>query len=105
MWWTIWVSEDTPGVACRLTSPDKRNLQPVRVLAGTFMTSLDASGFSITLLKATPEMLEAIDEPTSAVGWPRSVANPAAFHGKQIVNTPMETLSRSTFDNTGPKSE
>ncbi|TVY93805.1 Dihydroxyacetone kinase [Lachnellula willkommii] len=46
-----------------------RNITISRVLSGTFMTSLDGPGFSITLLKATSEMVEYIDAPTSAVGW------------------------------------
>jgi len=33
------------------------------------MTSLDGPGFSITLLKATPEMVGYIDTPTDATGW------------------------------------
>jgi hypothetical protein len=33
------------------------------------MTSLDGPGFSITLLKATSEMIEYIDAPTKAIGW------------------------------------
>lgn len=33
------------------------------------MTSLDGPGFSITLLRATREMLEYIDAPTKATGW------------------------------------
>jgi dihydroxyacetone kinase len=33
------------------------------------MTSLDGPGFSITLLKATSEMLSYIDAPTMAAGW------------------------------------
>lgn len=33
------------------------------------MTSLDGKGFSITLLKATPAMLEALDAPATTPGW------------------------------------
>ena len=69
------------------------------------MTSLDASGFSITLLKATPDMLEAIDDPTTAVGWPRSISNPAAVNGHQFVDSVQETSPKTTSDSTGPRSE
>ncbi|KAK0118639.1 hypothetical protein ONS95_007520 [Cadophora gregata] len=41
-----------------------------RVLSGTFMSSLDGPGFSITLLKANSEMLKYLDAPSNAVGWP-----------------------------------
>lgn len=33
------------------------------------MTSLNGPGFSITLLKATPEILKFVDASTDAVGW------------------------------------
>lgn len=49
------------------------------------MTSLDASGFSITLLKATPEILAAIDAPTSAIGWPQTASNFQPYTGKQVL--------------------
>ncbi|OAL51699.1 dihydroxyacetone kinase [Pyrenochaeta sp. DS3sAY3a] len=40
-----------------------------RVLSGTYMTSLNGLGFSISLLKATPIMLRYIDAPTDARDW------------------------------------
>lgn len=43
------------------------------------MTSLDGPGFSITLLKATPDILGHIDADTDAVGWPR--ANSSVISG------------------------
>jgi triose/dihydroxyacetone kinase / FAD-AMP lyase (cyclizing) len=49
---------------------------PVRSLAGTFMTSLNGVGFSISLLKLVDtglgsglSMLELLEAPTEAVGW------------------------------------
>lgn len=33
------------------------------------MTSLDARGFSVTLLKADSEIIRLLDVPTKAVGW------------------------------------
>ncbi|KAJ5626346.1 hypothetical protein N7510_002655 [Penicillium lagena] len=81
----------------------KKSLQPIRILAGAFMTSLDALGFSITLLKATPEMLDAIDDVTTAVGWPRSIANPAAINGKQVVDSKQDMLPTPLTDSAGPK--
>ncbi|KAL5322380.1 hypothetical protein ACEPPN_010353 [Leptodophora sp. 'Broadleaf-Isolate-01'] len=49
---------------------EARKITLSRVLSGTFMSSLDGPGFSITLLKATSEMLKYIDAPSNAVGWP-----------------------------------
>ncbi|KAM5344194.1 hypothetical protein ACJ41O_012731 [Fusarium nematophilum] len=82
---------------------NKRNLVPIRVLSGTFMTSLDASGFSITLLKATPDILEAIDHPTSAVGWPQTGSDSPEINGSRIVNSLLETAHRATTESSGPK--
>lgn len=51
------------------------NIKPVRVLAGTFMTSLNGLGFSISLLNVVntnlggPSMIELIDAPSEAAGW------------------------------------
>lgn len=51
------------------------NIKPVRVLAGTYMTSLNGLGFSITLLNVVntniggPSMLQLLDAPCEAAGW------------------------------------
>ena len=50
-------------------------IRPVRVLSGTFMTSLNGLGFSITLLNVVntdiggPSMIELLDYPCEATGW------------------------------------
>jgi dihydroxyacetone kinase len=53
---------------------------PVRVLAGTFMTSLNGLGFSISLLKIVNtglgtgcSILELLDAPAEAVGWASNI--------------------------------
>jgi hypothetical protein len=46
-----------------------RGINASRIFSGTFMTSLDGPGFSITLLKANQEILECIDAPVIASGW------------------------------------
>ncbi|KAL2126868.1 hypothetical protein VTI74DRAFT_11696 [Chaetomium olivicolor] len=56
------------------------NIRPVRILSGTFMTSLNGLGFSITLLNVVntdiggPSMIELLDYPCEAVGWPASIS-------------------------------
>jgi triose/dihydroxyacetone kinase / FAD-AMP lyase (cyclizing) len=59
------------------------DLHPARAIAGTFMTSLNGMGFSISLLKVVDvglgsgrTIIELLDEPSEAVGWasPVSVA-------------------------------
>ncbi|KAK4148172.1 Dak1 domain-containing protein [Dichotomopilus funicola] len=53
----------------------KYRIRPVRVLSGTFMTSLNGLGFSISLLNVVntdiggPGMIELLDHPSEAVGW------------------------------------
>lgn len=50
-------------------------IQPVRILAGTYMTSLNGPGFSITLLNVVntdiggPSMIQLLDHPCEATGW------------------------------------
>jgi len=55
-------------------------IKPVRILSGTFMTSLNGLGFSITLLKVTdlqlgggPSLLELLDAPAEASGWSAAI--------------------------------
>ncbi|KAK0752056.1 Dak1 domain-containing protein [Schizothecium vesticola] len=54
---------------------EKWNVRPVRVLSGTYMTSLNGLGFSITLLNVVntdiggPGMIELLDYPCEATGW------------------------------------
>ncbi|CZS81155.1 unnamed protein product [Fusarium graminearum] len=49
------------------------NIHPVRVLSGTYMTSLNGMGFSITLVNLEAnscfDLLELLDAPAQAVGW------------------------------------
>ncbi|CAK7220087.1 dihydroxyacetone kinase Dak1 [Sporothrix bragantina] len=60
-------------------------LRPLRVLSGTYMTSLNGLGFSISLLKVprdtglgsgAPTLLQLLDDPAEANGW--AAAIPAA---------------------------
>ncbi|KAK8209554.1 Dak1 domain-containing protein [Phyllosticta capitalensis] len=55
-------------------------IKPQRVLSGTFMTSLNGLGFSISLLKLADtglgsgkSLLELLDAPAEAVGWANAV--------------------------------
>ncbi|TQN74441.1 Dihydroxyacetone kinase 1 [Colletotrichum shisoi] len=50
-------------------------IRPVRILSGTYMTSLNGLGFSISLLNVVntdiggPSMIQLLDFPTEATGW------------------------------------
>jgi dihydroxyacetone kinase len=55
-------------------------IKPVRILSGTYMTSLNGLGFSISLLKVTDtgldgesSMIELLDAPAEATGWVAAV--------------------------------
>ena len=51
------------------------NIKPVRILAGTYMTSLNGLGFSISILNVVntniggPSMIQLLDDPCEAAGW------------------------------------
>jgi dihydroxyacetone kinase len=56
-----------------------RSLRVMRLIVGSLMTSLDARGFSITLLRLddlTFDALARLDAPTEALAWPRSIGHP-----------------------------
>jgi len=55
-------------------------LKPKRILVGTYFGSLDGPGFTVTILKlidtglgAGKSMLELIDAPAEAIGWPTPI--------------------------------
>lgn len=57
-------------------------IKPVRILSGTYMTSLNGLGFSISLLKvrdtglgAGRSMLELLDAPAEASGWSAAISS------------------------------
>lgn len=55
------------------------SIKPVRILSGTYMTSLNGLGFSISLLKIADtgvgkSMLELLDAPAEATGWSSAVS-------------------------------
>ncbi|KAI0517631.1 Dak1 domain-containing protein [Xylaria bambusicola] len=64
-------------------------IRPVRILSGTYMTSLNGPGFSISLLNVVntdiggPSMIELLDDPTEATGW----ASPISKNTWEAKNT------------------
>ncbi|KZL82464.1 dihydroxyacetone kinase [Colletotrichum incanum] len=74
------------GITAQVTNAlalGTRGLKLSRVISGTYMTSLNGPGFSITLLKATPEILKYIDASTDAIGWSYSPRNETSGDVKQ----------------------
>lgn len=50
-----------------------RGLRITRLMVGTFLTSLDGPGFSVTLLELDSEVRGLLDAPASARAWPITV--------------------------------
>jgi len=51
---------------------ENRNIEVIRVFCGPVMTSLEMSGITIAILKATNTSICYIDAETSAPGWPKT---------------------------------
>ncbi|KAF3353382.1 hypothetical protein VdG1_08433 [Verticillium dahliae VDG1] len=82
---------------------NSRGIQPTRILSGTLMTSLDASGFSITILKATDEIIASLDSPTTAIGWPQTYSAFKPHTGERVLESAFEKSSDNTSKASGPK--
>lgn len=52
---------------------EERGVQVCRGLVGTFVSSVNMHGVSVSITKATDEVLELLDDPTDAPAWPRVV--------------------------------
>ncbi|KAK9467004.1 Dak1 domain-containing protein [Lipomyces arxii] len=88
-----------------VTQLDGRGLRPVRLFAGTYMTSLDGPGFSITLLKAKSALLSYLDAPTKAVGFtPGSiVTGKAEWTSRMIESSVVPAPVAATNGQSKPK--
>ncbi|KAJ5160100.1 Dihydroxyacetone kinase 1 [Penicillium canariense] len=82
-------------------------VKPVRVIQGTFLTSLNGMGFSISLLKladnglgAGRSMLDLIDAPAEAVGW--SAPIPASTWTDRV-DAPVELKDSNLAQETSSK--
>ncbi|KAH0367286.1 dihydroxyacetone kinase, partial [Aureobasidium melanogenum] len=101
------------GIATEVLDQLKKyyNIRPVRVLVGTFMTSLNGIGFSISLLKLQDtgldkSMLELLDAPSEVTGWATPI-NTATWENKSsaadrrktaMADGQQETSSNLTID-------
>ncbi|KAK9462844.1 Dak1 domain-containing protein [Lipomyces oligophaga] len=73
-----------------------RHLNLVRLFSGTYMTSLDGPGFSITFLRATSEIVALLDEPTEAVGFLKgSVVDVGSLRSRVIAALEADPQSTS----------
>ncbi|XP_020104143.1 putative 3,4-dihydroxy-2-butanone kinase [Ananas comosus] len=71
-----------------------------RVYTGTFMTSLDMAGFSISIMKSDEDILQRLDAPTKAPYWPVGVEGdrPPAKIAEIPVPVPASGSTRSDRD-------
>ena len=74
-------------------------IEPVRIWAGSFMTSLNGTGFSISLLKLQDtglkqSMLELLGAPAEAVGWSGASTISASVWGVKPSETPQEATPK-----------
>ncbi|KAF8141640.1 dihydroxyacetone kinase [Boletus edulis] len=86
---------------------DKQGIKTMRVLAGSFMTSLNMPGFSLTLLLlpgtesddviSTDLILSLLDDPTNAPGW--------RWSSKTEPKTVVETASLASVNTVPPSSQ
>lgn len=90
----------TAEVAAQMS--DDYNIRPCRVLTGTYMTSLNGLGFSISLLNCVntnlggPSMLQLLDAPSEAIGWAAPVGKETWEEKNQSVrNQPTVTTQQA----------
>lgn len=78
---------------------DRYGIKPVRILSGTYMTSLNGLGFSISLLNVVntdiggPSMIELLDGPSEVPGWSAMIRKETWEAKNQAV---MDGVSRVT---------
>lgn len=76
---------------------------PTRLLSGTYMTSLNGLGFSITLLKAVDKrFISLIDAPADAAGWSPPVKPESWARGIDTKKTPADTNSSKDTEEFAP---
>lgn len=93
-------------------------VKPVRVIQGTFLTSLNGMGFSISLLKLADNglgegksMLDLIDAPAEAVGWSAPIDSstwneridtPVELEASNVIEDAPSNLKRKLYSQTCP---
>jgi triose/dihydroxyacetone kinase / FAD-AMP lyase (cyclizing) len=82
-----------------LSSLESRRFLIERVYAGTFMTSLEAAGVSLSILRVDDDRLKRLDAPTSAPAWPNAAMKPPGrvqdrlVASQQFIPVPYHDLS------------
>lgn len=73
------------------------SLEIRRMLVGTFVTSLDGPGFSVTMLTLQPGIEELLNSGTTAPAWSKHVEPTGHVNGvvERVVTTRLEGLGKS----------
>src|SRR4051812_28968063 len=85
---------------------ESRNIVVERVLLGTFMSSLEMAGVSISLLRVDEERLRLLDAPTTAPAWPNLLAAaPSTLQSRTVTLASVAGSESSRSDTLGQGSE
>ncbi|CAK6973350.1 triokinase/FMN cyclase [Scomber scombrus] len=79
---------------------ESRGVVVARVMSGSFMTSLEMAGVSLTMMKANQEILKLFDAKTSAPAWP-NLSSVSVSGRSYITDAPI--MSTRPQDNTHPE--
>ncbi|KAI0166866.1 dihydroxyacetone kinase [Hypoxylon sp. FL1284] len=85
-------------------------IEPVRILSGTYMTSLNGLGFSISLLNVVntdiggPSMIELLDDPCEAAGWAAPIQK-TTWEAKNTATREDTTGSSESIKTSGLKAD
>ncbi|XP_061566423.1 triokinase/FMN cyclase [Cololabis saira] len=77
-------------------SLESRGVVVARVMSGSFMTSLEMAGMSLTVMRANPEILRLFDAKTSAPAWPN--LSSACVSGRSYITEPPVMRARPQDD-------
>ncbi|KAM8939183.1 triokinase/FMN cyclase [Pelodytes ibericus] len=75
---------------------EERGLQIERAMLGSFMTALEMSGVSLTIMKSSQELLKLYDQDTAAPAWPRVPCIPVTGQTRSFPCAPESTQPEDT---------
>jgi dihydroxyacetone kinase len=87
------------GHAVRLLQ--SRGLRVERVYSGAFMTSLEAAGVSLSILRVDDDRLALLDWPTAAPAWPNAIQKNVGSADQKIVAVRVPQSAASARSNRG----
>ncbi|XP_068164186.1 triokinase/FMN cyclase isoform X2 [Antennarius striatus] len=79
-----------------IMSLESRGVVVARVMSGSFMTSLEMAGMSLTLMRTNQETLRLFDAKTSATAWPNLSSAPST--GRSYITDPQSLITHPQDD-------